>query len=84
MQIKPTLMKCVLILVFLQRLSGQGYCFSASLPPMLAAAAIEALNIMEEDPGIHPNTDLLFVCLLQIYRFCTYLLNPTGKIWLTG
>ncbi|XP_035996575.1 serine palmitoyltransferase 1 isoform X3 [Fundulus heteroclitus] len=35
-----------------QRLSGQGYCFSASLPPMLAAAAIEALNIMEEDPRI--------------------------------
>ncbi|KTG31907.1 hypothetical protein cypCar_00016845 [Cyprinus carpio] len=35
-----------------QRLSGQGYCFSASLPPMLASAAIEALNIMEEDPGI--------------------------------
>ncbi|XP_051540978.1 serine palmitoyltransferase 1 isoform X1 [Myxocyprinus asiaticus] len=35
-----------------QRLSGQGYCFSASVPPMLAAAAIEALNIMEEDPGI--------------------------------
>uniref|UniRef100_A0A8B9K4D2 Serine palmitoyltransferase 1 n=1 Tax=Astyanax mexicanus TaxID=7994 RepID=A0A8B9K4D2_ASTMX len=39
-----------------QRLSGQGYCFSASLPPMLASAAIEALNIMEEDPGIHPHT----------------------------
>ncbi|MGH0183420.1 UNVERIFIED_CONTAM: hypothetical protein FKN15_020432 [Acipenser sinensis] len=35
-----------------QRLSGQGYCFSASLPPMLAAAAIEALNIMEEDIDI--------------------------------
>ncbi|CAM4730794.1 hypothetical protein PO909_022181 [Leuciscus waleckii] len=35
-----------------QRLSGQGYCFSASLPPMLASAAIEGLNIMEEDPGI--------------------------------
>nr|XP_055065143.1 serine palmitoyltransferase 1 [Misgurnus anguillicaudatus] len=35
-----------------QRLSGQGYCFSASLPPMLASAAIEALTIMEEDPGI--------------------------------
>ncbi|KAI4790415.1 hypothetical protein KUCAC02_034648, partial [Chaenocephalus aceratus] len=34
------------------RLSGQGYCFSASLPPMLASAAIEALNIMEEDPDI--------------------------------
>ncbi|XP_057403857.1 serine palmitoyltransferase 1-like [Balaenoptera acutorostrata] len=35
-----------------QRLSGQGYCFSASLPPLLAAAAVEALNIMEENPGI--------------------------------
>ncbi|KAK3611972.1 hypothetical protein CHS0354_011630 [Potamilus streckersoni] len=35
-----------------QRLSGLGYCFSASLPPMLATAAIEALNIMERDPGI--------------------------------
>lgn len=30
-----------------QRLSGLGYCFSASVPPMMAAAAIEALNIME-------------------------------------
>ncbi|KFP54415.1 Serine palmitoyltransferase 1, partial [Cathartes aura] len=35
-----------------QRLSGQGYCFSASLPPLLAAAAIEALNIMEANPDI--------------------------------
>ncbi|XP_077479193.1 serine palmitoyltransferase 1 isoform X1 [Stigmatopora argus] len=35
-----------------QRLSGQGYCFSASLPPMLAAAAIEALSIMQENPEI--------------------------------
>nr|CAB3266548.1 serine palmitoyltransferase 1 [Phallusia mammillata] len=34
-----------------QRLSGQGYVFSASLPPLLARAAIEALNIVEEDPG---------------------------------
>ena len=30
-----------------QVLSGQGYCFSASLPPLLASAAIEALNIIE-------------------------------------
>lgn len=33
-----------------QRLSGQGYCFSASLPPLLAVAALEALNKMETDP----------------------------------
>lgn len=30
-----------------QRLSGLGYCFSASVPPMMASAAIEALNIMD-------------------------------------
>ncbi|XP_053323823.1 serine palmitoyltransferase 1 [Spea bombifrons] len=35
-----------------QRLSGQGYCFSASLPPLLASAAIEGLNIMEENSDI--------------------------------
>ncbi|XP_032232057.1 serine palmitoyltransferase 1 isoform X2 [Nematostella vectensis] len=35
-----------------QRLSGAGYCFSASLPPMLATAAIEALDIMEEKDGM--------------------------------
>ncbi|XP_076811925.1 serine palmitoyltransferase 1-like [Clavelina lepadiformis] len=36
-----------------QRLSGQGYVFSASLPPFLATAAMEALDIM------HENADML-------------------------
>lgn len=31
-----------------QRLSGAGYCFSASQPPFLASAATEALDIIEE------------------------------------
>lgn len=35
-----------------QRLSGLGYCFSASLPPMLASGAIQSLNIIENDPGL--------------------------------
>jgi len=39
-----------------QRLSAQGYCFSASLPPLLAAAAIEALNIMEEESTLLSET----------------------------
>jgi serine palmitoyltransferase len=34
-----------------QILSGQGYCFSASLPPLLAVSAIEALNIIEANPA---------------------------------
>lgn len=29
-----------------------GYCFSASLPPLLAGAGIEALSILESNPGI--------------------------------
>lgn len=33
-----------------QRLSGLGYCFSASLPPLLAQAAITALDTFENDP----------------------------------
>ncbi|PZC78679.1 hypothetical protein B5X24_HaOG217239 [Helicoverpa armigera] len=35
-----------------QRLSGLGYCFSASLPPMLTQAAISALDIIEAKPDI--------------------------------
>lgn len=35
-----------------QRLSGLGYCFSASLPPLLTTAAIKALDILENRPQI--------------------------------
>lgn len=35
-----------------QRLSGLGYCFSASLPPFLTSAAITSLQIMEQKPEI--------------------------------
>lgn len=34
-----------------QRLSGLGYCFSASLPPYLATAGTAALHIMEKEGG---------------------------------
>ncbi|XP_071509809.1 serine palmitoyltransferase 1-like [Diadema antillarum] len=35
-----------------QRLSGLGYCFSASLPPMLATAALTALDLTQEEADI--------------------------------
>ncbi|KAG1696687.1 Serine palmitoyltransferase 1 [Nymphon striatum] len=35
-----------------QRLSSLGYCFSASLPPMQARAAITGLDIIDEDPSL--------------------------------
>lgn len=34
-----------------QRLSGQGYCYSASLPPLLATAARVALDVLESPEG---------------------------------
>lgn len=34
-----------------QRLSGLGYCFSASLPPLLATGSITALDIMQNSTG---------------------------------
>lgn len=34
-----------------QRLSGLGYCFSASLPPYLASTTMAALDMIEEDHG---------------------------------
>jgi len=38
-----------------QRLSGQGYCFSASLPPLLSVAAETGIKLMEEDIGMFKN-----------------------------
>ncbi len=35
-----------------QRLNGIGYCFSASMPPMMSVAAMEALTIMERSSEI--------------------------------
>ncbi|XP_013172646.1 PREDICTED: serine palmitoyltransferase 1 [Papilio xuthus] len=40
-----------------QRLSGLGYCFSASLPPMLTQAAITALDILEQKPDMLKELD---------------------------
>ncbi|OXA44032.1 serine palmitoyltransferase 1 [Folsomia candida] len=33
-----------------QRISGLGYCFSASLPPLLAGVGIKSLSLMEKNP----------------------------------
>lgn len=35
-----------------QRLSGAGYCFSASAPPFTASAAMASLKLMEEQPQL--------------------------------
>ena len=40
-----------------QRLSGAGYCFSASAPPFLSAAAIAALTKLEQKPQLLQDLD---------------------------
>jgi serine palmitoyltransferase len=35
-----------------QRLAGAGYCFSASAPPFLSAAALASLDALKTDPGV--------------------------------
>ncbi|KRY33412.1 Serine palmitoyltransferase 1, partial [Trichinella spiralis] len=53
-----------------QRLSGAGYCFSASMPPLLAAAAIRSLDLMQDEPErfqqLRKNSHQLFTALKSV------------------
>ena len=51
--------------------AGLGYCFSASLPPYLATAAIGALDVLEADrdallPAVTGNARLLRSLLAEV------------------
>lgn len=71
-----------------QRLSGLGYCFSASLPPMLTQAAISGLNIIEAKPHIigelNENSKKLHRALssLKNYKFRGDEISPIKHIYL--
>jgi serine palmitoyltransferase len=47
-----------------QRLSGAGYCFSASVPPFTASAAVQALRSIKEQPELittlHSNIQYIY------------------------
>lgn len=55
-----------------QRLSGQGYCFSASLPPLLANAAITSLGKLSSADGkqrlkqLRSNIELVHALLAEV------------------
>lgn len=49
-----------------QRLSGLGYCFSASLPPYLSSIAIHALDQFEQNPDLFKRLKDISVRLHQI------------------
>lgn len=52
-----------------QRLSGLGYCFSASLPPLLTVASSESLDIIDKHPEklalLQEKSKLIQQCLLH-------------------
>ena len=63
-----------------QRLSGLGYCFSASLPPMLCQAAISALNRFEKDPQIFAELRHMSILLHEIFSKFTKLVLKGNKL----
>ena len=74
-----------------QRLSGLGYCFSASLPPFLATAAIGALDVLEKDaatllPQLAANAALLRRRLAEVpgAHACAALLPSRAAIVTLG
>ncbi|XP_017469678.1 PREDICTED: serine palmitoyltransferase 1 isoform X2 [Rhagoletis zephyria] len=54
-----------------QRLSGLGYCFSASLPPLLTQAAISALDRFESQPKMFTELQRTFTCQAFVHRRTT-------------
>jgi serine palmitoyltransferase len=71
-----------------QRLSGLGYCFSASLPPLLTQAAISALNIFEHEPKIFEQLNDVaekveekFKCFSKM-ELRGYMLSPVKHLYL--
>ncbi|BFG05680.1 serine palmitoyltransferase 1 [Drosophila madeirensis] len=71
-----------------QRLSGLGYIFSASLPPMLTQAAISALDRFEREPQIFEQLQTNAWLLHKIFshfsklRLCGDKLSPVKHLYL--
>jgi len=56
-----------------QRISGLGYCFSASLPPFLAGAGMKAVEVLMENPNIvqelQTNSEYMHNVLMDLKGF---------------
>ena len=67
----------------IQTLAGLGYCFSASLPPMLAAGAMKSVELMEENPKMFSDLRCVYqrmvekTCRLRDFEFFLHLAAGT-------
>ncbi|KAL7557442.1 hypothetical protein ACA910_001461 [Epithemia clementina (nom. ined.)] len=55
-----------------QRLSGSGYCFSASSPPFTATAAMQSLKLLQESPEVtlYPLQDNIAYMYYKLTQLC--------------
>ncbi|KAM3719937.1 Serine palmitoyltransferase [Dirofilaria immitis] len=76
-----------------QRLSSLGYCFSASLPPLLAVAASKSLDIISNDPNrlmrLRQNCKTVIVGLKEAFEGTHFTINgdplsPVQHIYYEG
>lgn len=58
----------------LQRISGPAYCYSASLPAMLAVAATESLKLLKQNPLLSSTLKLNTLLFKQLSCNIKYLL----------
>ncbi|CAG9532406.1 unnamed protein product [Cercopithifilaria johnstoni] len=79
--------------VYHQRLCGLGYCFSASLPPLLAVAANKGLDIISNDPErlvrLRQNSKIVSVGLKEAFEGTCftvngYTLSPLQHVYYEG
>uniref|UniRef100_A0A0R3RTP0 Serine palmitoyltransferase 1 n=1 Tax=Elaeophora elaphi TaxID=1147741 RepID=A0A0R3RTP0_9BILA len=65
--------------VYHQRLCSLGYCFSASLPPLLAVAASKGLDIISSDPErlmrLRQNSKIVSVGLKEAFKGTYFTVN---------
>lgn len=63
-----------------QRLAGSGYCFSASLPPLQVAAALESIRIIKKEPNLILEAQQAFEYSHECLQSLTILKNISDPI----
>eukprot|EP00978_Attheya_sp_CCMP212_P017526 scaffold46830_cov62-Attheya_sp.AAC.5 len=67
-----------------QRLSGAGYCFSASAPPFVASAAVAALDRLQNEPSIlaqlKSNVSYMYQKLRSSVILCNWLVVTSDDL----
>jgi serine palmitoyltransferase len=69
----------LIYVLYLQRISGPAYCYSASLPAMLTVAATESLNLLKQNPLLPSKLKFNTLLFRQLLVNIKYLLVDGSK-----